>query len=128
MNLSAEQQKKIEENKAAALLKKQQYINKINSASGTHGQTSTSVGREKLNNNSFQIKFPKKGAQKQNIAYLNINFTAISENRFIADTSYHEQTIEIFKTIPGRLYGKRFAEPLYSYVILLISSFLGCNY
>lgn len=103
--LSAEQQRKIEENKAAALLKKQQFIQKEKCASLPLNPTSS------LNNtreNFIQNKTVKKELPiKQNVGYTHATFSIVSDDKFIADMNYHEPSIEIFKTIPGRLYGKQ---------------------
>ncbi|KAK6627944.1 hypothetical protein RUM44_010426 [Polyplax serrata] len=100
--LSAEQQRKIEENKAAALLKKQQFIQKEKCASLPLNPTSS------LNNtreNFIQNKTVKKELPiKQNVGYTHATFSIVSDDKFIADMNYHEPSIEIFKTIPGRLY------------------------
>ena len=105
MNLSADQRKKIEENRAAALLKKKQFNQKTNSILTSNLTSSSNKINENINKNKITNNFFKKNVEKQETPYVNVTFSAINEDRFIADMNYHAPSIEVFKTIPGKLYG-----------------------
>lgn len=107
ITLNTEQLKKIEQNKAAALLKKQQCNKQLSAQLPIQGNQNFVKEHNKQTFNKIKFKGqPFRKEPQQESSYILVTFSVISYERFIADTSYHEPSIEIFKSIPGKAYGK----------------------
>lgn len=108
-SLSAEQLKKIEENKLAALLRKQKPCSSVKQSCASYNPnlTSNSVTANRCLPPNKPVQSPvfHETAQRRTSPTITASCRLTSEDRFVVDMNYHGQSIEIFKTITGKMYG-----------------------
>lgn len=109
-SLTSEQQRIIEEKKQAALLKKQKLL-QGNGPNANLNLNTTVTPQGKTNNvsNGNSYTTPKDhGSTSGSLKCVAASISVISDERFIVNMPYHNPSIEMFKTIPGKMYGKFF--------------------
>lgn len=84
------------------------WFNANNNKNNNYQAKSQSLFKQNIKTQRFNPTPPKKFYGQQD-AKCEVNCTMITNNRFAAEMSkYNEKLIELFKTIPSRLYGEFF--------------------
>lgn len=103
-NLTAEQIRKIEENKRIALQKRNALHNVAPTSATVLPQQSTSWQTKQFPKKAQHLLPAKKGAGVMKVE--TATFKLLSSCKFVVDMPFHQPSIDIMKTITGRVFGK----------------------
>lgn len=112
-SLTTEQLRIIEEKKKAALLKRQQLSQSKNTPHNpilTTSAPSAPLQQKPYVNHTTNNSLPSTSNGNSFFTKtVTATCTLISDDRFVVNMNYHAPSIEVFKTIAGRMYGKYFS-------------------